>query len=74
MKMDVDKRKETVAKILEVLNGFSYAEAHDTLILAQDQLAFNSFLSVHSLEVRQECLDKRQCKDELIPQFSQIFS
>ena len=58
--MDRQKKEETVAKILQVLDGFNYIEAHLALEDAQNALKVTTFLSARSFVDNQESVDKRQ--------------
>ena len=50
----MDKRKETVAKILELLDGLSYNEACSDLKCVQERLENASFVSLQTYWDRQK--------------------
>ena len=50
----MDKRKETVAKILELLDGLSYYEAGSALECVQKRLENASFVSLQTYWDRQK--------------------
>ena len=50
----MNKRKETVAKILELLDGLNYYEAKSTLECVNKRLEYTAFLSLQTYWDRQK--------------------
>ena len=60
--MELNKRKETVAKIIKLLNGLNYGEARIVLESAQDELEFISFVQPAHYPILEESRCKRRDK------------